>query len=127
MSTEDKLLEDRSRKLDKLRELGVDPYGGRYDDVQPIDAVRAHAESLNIEDGHDVIVDSPCGTLRGKARVFEGIMPGIISIAAGQGHYASGRWADGMGINPNEITGVDYDRLSGHSVFFNTRVKVHRV
>jgi anaerobic selenocysteine-containing dehydrogenase len=92
-----------------------------------IEMNRQTAASLDIEDGDDVIAESPCGTLRGKARVFEGIMPGIISIAAGQGHYAGGRWAEGIGINPNEITGVDYDRLSGQSAFFNTRVRVRRI
>ena len=92
-----------------------------------IEMNRRTAESLNIEDGHDVIVESSCGSLRGTARVIEGIMPGIISIAAGQGHYAGGRWEDGMGVNPNDIICVDYDRLSGQSAFFNTRVRVRRV
>jgi uncharacterized protein (DUF433 family) len=31
-----------------------------------------------------------------------------------------------MGVNPNEIIGVDYDTLSGQAAFFNTRVKVYK-
>jgi thiosulfate reductase/polysulfide reductase chain A len=84
------------------------------------------AKDLKIKDGDDVYVESPFGKIRGKARVFEGIMPGVVSIAGGQGHYAGGRWAEGIGINPNDIIGTDYDRLSGQSAFLNTRVKVYR-
>jgi anaerobic selenocysteine-containing dehydrogenase len=84
------------------------------------------AKVLKIKDGDAVYVESPFGKIRGKARVFEGIMPGIVSIAGGQGHYAGGRWEEGIGINPNDIIGADFDRLSGQSAFFNTRVKVYR-
>jgi len=51
MSTEDKLKEGRRNKLDKLRELGVDPYGGRFENVEPVAEVRARAEALNLPDG----------------------------------------------------------------------------
>jgi lysyl-tRNA synthetase class 2 len=51
MSTEDHLIEERRKKLQKLRELGVDPYGGRYDHVERIADVRARADSLNLGDG----------------------------------------------------------------------------
>ena len=87
---------------------------------------RRTAEELGISDGDAVWVESPYGRVRVKARVFEGIMPGVVSIAGGQGYYACGRWADGIGVNPNDITGADYDALSGQSAFFNTRVRVYR-
>ena len=51
MSTEDKLKEGRRNKLDKLLELGVDPYGGRFENVEPVAEVRARAEALNLPDG----------------------------------------------------------------------------
>ena len=51
MSTEDKLLEDRRKKVARLRELGVNPYGGRYDHVERITAVRARAKSLDLAAG----------------------------------------------------------------------------
>ena len=73
-----------------------------------------------------VYVESPLNRIKVKARAFEGIHPGVVSIASGQGHYAYGKWAKGIGVNPNEITGVDYDRLSGQAAFFNTRVKVYK-
>ncbi|MFC2055995.1 molybdopterin-dependent oxidoreductase [Chloroflexota bacterium] len=84
------------------------------------------AHTLGIKDGDMVYVESPFGKIKVRARVFEGVHPQVVSIASGQGHYASGRWANGIGVNPNEIIGVDYDRLSGQSAFFNTRVRVYK-
>lgn len=87
---------------------------------------RKTARSLGIRDGDMIWVESPFSKVRARARVFEGIRPGVVAIAVGQGHWACGRWAKGMGVNPNEIVGVDYDRLSGQSSFFNTRVRAYR-
>jgi len=84
------------------------------------------AHGLGIKDGDMVWVESPFGKVKGKARVFQGIHPEVVAIANGQGHWACGRWAKGMGVSPNSILGVDYDRLSGQSAFFNTRVKVYK-
>ncbi|RJQ37981.1 MAG: hypothetical protein C4555_05640 [Dehalococcoidia bacterium] len=87
---------------------------------------RHTARDLGIRDGDAVWVESPYGKIRAKARVFEGLHPGVVAIATGQGHYAYGQWQTGIGINPNEIIGTDYDSLSGQAVFFNTRVRVYR-
>jgi len=87
---------------------------------------RRTAQDLGIKDGDMVWVESPFDKIKAKARVFEGIHPGLVSIASGQGHHAYGKWAKGIGVNPNEIIGVDYDRLSGQSAFFSTRVRVYR-
>jgi anaerobic selenocysteine-containing dehydrogenase len=86
---------------------------------------RRTAQTLGIKDGDTVWVESPFRKIKAKARVFEGIHPQVVSIASGQGH-ACGRWAKDIGVNPNEIIGVDYDRLSGQAAFFNTRVRVYR-
>ena len=84
------------------------------------------ARDLRIRDRDMVWVESAYGKLKAKARVFEGIHPQVVAISNGQGHYACGRWAKGLGVNPNEIIGVDYDHTSGQAAFFNTRVKVYR-
>jgi anaerobic selenocysteine-containing dehydrogenase len=84
------------------------------------------AREIGVKDYDEVWVESAFGRLRTRARVFEGIRPGVVSIARGQGHYANGRWSNGIGVNPNDITGVDYDRLSGQAAFFNTRVRVYK-
>ncbi len=51
MSERERLVAERIKKLDKLRELGVDPYGGRFAGVEPIAAVQAQGDSLGIEAG----------------------------------------------------------------------------
>jgi lysyl-tRNA synthetase class 2 len=47
----DQYQQDRRRRMDQLRELGLDPFGGRLEAIQPIGEVRALAEPLNIEPG----------------------------------------------------------------------------
>ena len=84
------------------------------------------ARGLGIRDGEMVWVESPFNRIKVRARVFEGIHPQVVSISCGQGHYAEGRWQQGIGVNPNEIIGVSYDHLSGQSSFNNTRVKVYK-
>jgi anaerobic selenocysteine-containing dehydrogenase len=84
------------------------------------------ASELGIRDGDMVWVESPVNKIKVKARVFEGVLPGVVTMASGQGHYAYGQWQEGIGVNPNDITGVAYDPLSGQSAFFNTRVKIYR-
>lgn len=44
-------VEDRRAKLTALRELGVDPYGGRFENVQPVASVRQQGDGLNLEPG----------------------------------------------------------------------------
>ena len=56
----------------------------------------------------------------------EGVHPKIVAVPSGQGHTSYGKWQKGIGSNPNEVIGVDFDRLSGQAAFFNTRVKVYK-
>jgi lysyl-tRNA synthetase class 2 len=44
-------IQDRRAKLERLQELGVDPYGRRFENVRPIADVRAEGESLSLESG----------------------------------------------------------------------------
>jgi lysyl-tRNA synthetase class 2 len=47
----ERLKEERVKKLAKLRELGVDPYGHRFPEAVPIATVRARAEALRLRPG----------------------------------------------------------------------------
>jgi thiosulfate reductase / polysulfide reductase chain A len=84
------------------------------------------ARTLNLRDRDEVWVESPFGKIRTHVKVSEGIHPGIVCIPCGQGHSSYGKWQKGIGCNPNEVIGVDFDALSGQSAFFNTRVKVYK-
>jgi anaerobic selenocysteine-containing dehydrogenase len=84
------------------------------------------AKKLKLKDGQRVWVESPYQKIKVKVKFSEGIHPEVVAIPSGQGHYSYGKWQKGIGANPNEIIGVDYDHLSGQAAFFNTRVKVYK-
>jgi thiosulfate reductase / polysulfide reductase chain A len=84
------------------------------------------ARHLKLRDGQPVWVESPFHKIRARLKCSEGIHPVAIAMATGQGHWSYGKWQKGIGVNPNEIVGIDYDRISGQAAFFNTRVKVYK-
>jgi anaerobic selenocysteine-containing dehydrogenase len=84
------------------------------------------ARTLGLKDGQVVWVESPFQKIKAKVKFSEGVHPGTVAIPFGQGHYSYGTWQKGIGVNPNEIIGVDYDTISGQAAFFNTRVKVYK-
>lgn len=117
-------IENGSQNYPWAQEIFLVMHGLGWNNFLEINEETAH--KLGIRDKGMVWVESPFGCLKLKARVIQGIHPEVVAIAAGQGHYAPGQWQKGIGVNPNEIIGVDYDRLSGQSTFFNTRVKVYQ-
>ena len=118
------VIENGSQNYPWAQEVFLVMHGYGWTNFAEINSNTAHA--LGIKDGDMVWVESPFNKIKAKARVFEGIHPQVVTIASGQGHYAYGQWAKGIGVNPNEIIGVDYDRLSGQAAFFNTRIKVYK-
>ena len=84
------------------------------------------ARSLNLRDHDEVWIESAFGKIRTRLKVSEGIHPGMVCMPSGQGHTSYGKWQKGIGCNPNEVIGIDFDVLSGQSAFFNTRVKVYK-
>lgn len=91
-----------------------------------IEVNRQTAEKLGFRDGDLVWVESAFGKLKVTARVFQGMHPGVAAMALGQGHYAYGQWQKGIGVNPGDILGADYDRVSGGAAMLNTRVRIYR-
>jgi anaerobic selenocysteine-containing dehydrogenase len=84
------------------------------------------AKTLKLREGQFVWVESPFQKIKVKVKISEGVHPEVVAIPSGQGHTSYGKWQQGIGVNPNEILGVDYDTLSGQAAFFNTRVKVYK-
>jgi len=82
--------------------------------------------SLKLKDGQVVFVESPFQRIKAKVKFSEGVHPSVVVIPFGQGHYSYGKWQKGIGANPNDIIGVDYDPISGQAAFFNTRVRVYK-
>ena len=84
------------------------------------------AHGCHVGEGDEVILKSSYGEIEGEVRIVEGLRPGVVAIATGQGHFASGKYADGMGVNPNDVIGTAYDEESGQPSFFSTRVSIHK-
>jgi len=125
--------EGRSANTTWYQELrDLDPGCKAYDDVaqlNPIDAKR-----FGIKTGDKIKLISQVGELVCHAMLWEGVRPGTVAKAYGQGHWAYGKVASAefgktpRGGNNNDIIPADYDRLSGASAYYaHTRVKVERV
>ena len=84
------------------------------------------AHQYGIGDGDRVVVESVVGDIVAEVRIVEGIQPSVVAVAGGQGHWNSGRYADGIGVNPNRIVRSEYDEESGQPSFFSTRVRIRK-
>ena len=92
----------------------------------PVEINSETADRLGIREGDEVWVESPFSKIKARAKCSEGLHPEVIAIPCGQGHYAYGQWQKGIGVNPLELIGVDFDGISGQASYFNTRVKVYK-
>jgi anaerobic selenocysteine-containing dehydrogenase len=67
------------------------------------------------------------GKVRVRVNLFDGAMPGIVYLPLGFGHTAYDEFLRGKGANPNDIIQAGNDPLSGHAVWWNTRVELIKV
>ncbi len=116
--------EHGSQNYPWAQEIYLPLHGRGWDTPVEINSETAHR--LGIRDGDEIWVESPFSRIKARAKCSEGLHPEVIAIPSGQGHYAYGRWQKGIGVNPHELIGVDFDRISGQSSYFNTRVKVYK-
>ena len=119
------VLENGSQNYPWAQESFLPMDGIGWDNLAEINGETAHR--LGLKDGEEVWVESSFNKIKGRVKLSEGVHPEVVAMAWGQGHFAAGRWQKGIGSNPNEVIGVDYDRISGQAAFFNTRVRVYRV
>jgi anaerobic selenocysteine-containing dehydrogenase len=117
------VVENGSQNYPWAQEVFLPMHGMGWETL--IEINREVGESVGFKNGQMIWVESPFEKIKGKVKLSDGIHPAVVAIASGQGHYAYGKWQKGIGVNPLEIIGVDYDRLSGQSAFFNTRVRVY--
>ena len=85
------------------------------------------AREYGVRDGEMIWLESTTGKIAVKARVLDGATPGVVNMPLEYGHVAGGRWADHLGVNPNEIAVVLNDRLSGVVSRSALRVRVYGV
>jgi molybdopterin-containing oxidoreductase family iron-sulfur binding subunit len=117
-------MENGSQNYPWAQEIFLPMQGMGWDNLAEINSETANA--LKLREGEEVWVESPFQRMKVKLKCSEGVHPEVVAVSIGQGHSAYGRWQKGMGVNLNEILGVDYDPVSGQSSFFNTRVRVYK-
>ena len=99
----------------------VDPGDLKWSDAVKINP--ADAERFGIAHGDKVRLTPVAGSIECYASLWEGVRPGTVAKTFAQGHWAYGRHSAEIfgkvarGGNNNDIIPVDYDRLSGSTVF----------
>lgn len=106
----------------------------------------ATASSLGIKDGDSILVKSNIGQIQTKARVTEGIVPGVIAMSMHLGRTESGRfasgkkspmahdndpdlqqkWWDAYGVHPNWVIANSPDPINGQQRWMDTVVSVSK-
>ena len=82
------------------------------------------AESLGVERGDLVRVESDQGAIEAPVYVYRGIRPDTVAIPLGQGHTEYGRHARGRGVNPLDLLAPTADPGSGALAYAGTAVTV---
>jgi anaerobic selenocysteine-containing dehydrogenase len=85
------------------------------------------ASKYSLREGSKVLLRSPVGVVKVRIHLFDGAMPDVIFIPFGLGHKAYDRYIKGKGVNPHEIIDHVEDPVSGHPVWWNTRVKAIKI
>jgi anaerobic selenocysteine-containing dehydrogenase len=117
-------IENGSQNYPWAQEIFLPMHGMGWDTLVEIN--REVGGRMGFKNGQMIWMESPFEKIKARVKLSEGIHPEVVAIPSGQGHYAYGKWQQGIGVNPHELLGVDYDRLSGQAAFFNTRVKVYK-
>jgi len=84
------------------------------------------ADELGIKNGDEVWVESPIGKVKTMAVINPGNPPWIVVFPFENGHWNYGRYAKGLGVNPNEIIANLSDPVSAQSCTNATMVKVEK-
>jgi anaerobic selenocysteine-containing dehydrogenase len=87
----------RSARLPYLQDLADPVTGVRWGSV--VEIAESDARELGIKSGDTVELTVSDRRLSAPAHVSQGVVPGVVALAAGQGHTANGRHADGRGVN----------------------------
>ncbi len=85
------------------------------------------AEALGIADGEWVWVESPFGRVKVVTKFYPGAMPEVVNIPFGLGHQSYGRWAKGIGSNPQSLLSDRMEPLTGHPMKNLVRVRISKV
>jgi len=92
----------------------------------PVEIDPKTAQSLGVTNGDVVRVESAHGKLEAPAYVHPGAIPGVVSMAIGDGHAHYSRYATGRGANPLAILAPVWEKSTGQLAMGGTRVRLAR-
>jgi anaerobic selenocysteine-containing dehydrogenase len=92
----------------------------------PVEIDPQTAATSQIATGDSVRVESTHGWFEAPAYVHPGAVPGVVSMAIGDGHTHFGRYASGRGANPISILAPAWEAATGALVLGGTRVRLSR-
>ncbi|MEM2103752.1 MAG: molybdopterin-dependent oxidoreductase [Candidatus Bathyarchaeia archaeon] len=86
------------------------------------------AEKYGIKNGDYMVVESPLDSIKVKAKVTEGIIPGVIAVVHGFGfgHWSMGNIAKGKGASINRLIDTYVDPVSGAVAYNECKVRVRK-
>jgi anaerobic selenocysteine-containing dehydrogenase len=93
----------------------------------PVEIDPHTASRLSVETGDWVRVESPEGSLEAQAYVHPAAIPGVVSMATGEGHSNYGRYASRRGANPLSIVAPTWEESTQVLAFGATRVRITRL
>ena len=93
----------------------------------PLEIDLRTAARLGIRNGDRVRVESTQGRFEAPAYVHPAAMPGVVSMAIGEGHRHYGRFASGRGANPLSILAPVWEKTTGALVLGATRIRLTRL
>ena len=93
----------------------------------PVEIDLQTAARWRVANGDRVRVESAYGSIEAPAYVHPGAIPGVVSMAIGDGHSHYSRYASGRGANPISILAPVWDGAAGVFVLGATRVRLERV
>ena len=93
----------------------------------PVEIDPKTADKLKVATGDWLRVESENGHLEAPAYVHPAAIPGVISMAIGDGHTQYGRYASGRGANPLAIVQPVWEPSTGTLAFGATRVRVAKL
>jgi anaerobic selenocysteine-containing dehydrogenase len=114
----------RGANLPWLQEL-PDPASSSIWDL-PVEIDPKTAAKLHLANGDIARVESPHGGFDAPVYVHPGAIPGVVSVAVGQGHTHYGRYASGRGANPLSILAAVWETSTGSLASGATRVRLAR-
>jgi molybdopterin-containing oxidoreductase family iron-sulfur binding subunit len=87
----------RGARLPYLQDLADPVTGTRWGSV--LEIAESDARRLGIRTGDRIELRAGERSVEAPAFVTQGIVPGVVALAVGQGHTANGRHAEGRGVN----------------------------